>query len=56
MVSAAGVPVISKSVHRERIVENLGVFDFEFPDKAMAGLDALDQTDGTARALERRWW
>jgi hypothetical protein len=22
----------------------------------MAGLDALDQTKGTDRALERKWW
>jgi methylglyoxal/glyoxal reductase len=51
-----GVPVISKSVHRDRIEENLGVFDFRLPDDAMAQLDALDQTDGTARALERQWW
>jgi 2,5-diketo-D-gluconate reductase A len=51
-----GVPVISKSVHRDRIEENLGVFGFELPAEAMSRLDALDQTGGTASALERKWW
>jgi 2,5-diketo-D-gluconate reductase A len=51
-----GVPVISKSVHRDRIEENLGVFDFELSGQAMSRLDALDQTSGTARALEHKWW
>jgi 2,5-diketo-D-gluconate reductase A len=51
-----GVPVISKSVHRDRIEENLEVFDFQLPDEAMSRLDALDQTGGTARALEHKWW
>jgi 2,5-diketo-D-gluconate reductase A len=51
-----GVPVISKSVHRDRIEENLGVFDFQLSGEAMSRLDALDQTGGTARALEHKWW
>jgi 2,5-diketo-D-gluconate reductase A len=51
-----GVPVISKSVHRDRIEENLEVFDFQLSGEAMSRLDALDQTGGTARALEHKWW
>ena len=50
------LPVISKSTHRERIEENGQIFDFTLPDEAMAELDALDQTGGTDRALERKWW
>lgn len=51
-----GVPVISKSVHPDRIEENPGVSDFRLSGEAMSRLDALDQTGGTARALEHKWW
>jgi diketogulonate reductase-like aldo/keto reductase len=51
-----GLPVISKSTHRERILQNAQIFDFALSDEDMAALDALDQTNGTDRALERRWW
>jgi diketogulonate reductase-like aldo/keto reductase len=50
------VPVITKSTHRERIRENAQIFDFALSDQDMAELDALDQTKGTDRALERPWW
>jgi diketogulonate reductase-like aldo/keto reductase len=48
--------VIPKSTNRDRIEENGRVFDFVLSDEAMAALDALDETGGTDRALERRWW
>ena len=48
--------VIPKSTHRERIEENGQILDFTLSDEDMAALDALDETGGTERALERRWW
>ena len=51
-----GLPVISKSIHRERILQNAQIFDFALSDEDMAELDALDQTNGTDRALEGKWW
>jgi diketogulonate reductase-like aldo/keto reductase len=51
-----GIPVISKSTHRDRIEENLRIFDFELTGEALSQLDALDQTGGTSAALERKWW
>jgi 2,5-diketo-D-gluconate reductase A len=50
------IPTISKSTHRERIEENAQIFDFELSDEDIAALDALDETGGTDRALERKWW
>jgi diketogulonate reductase-like aldo/keto reductase len=51
-----GLPVIPKSTRRERIAENGQIFDFALSDEEMAALDALDRTNGTERARERRWW
>ena len=51
-----GRPVIPKSTQRERIEENAQIFDFALSDQDLAELDALDQTGGTGRALERKWW
>lgn len=48
--------VLPKSTHRQRIEENAQVFDFTLSDENMAALDALDQTAGTDRARERKWW
>jgi 2,5-diketo-D-gluconate reductase A len=50
------LPVIPKSTHRERIAENSCVFDFTLSDADLDELDLLDRTDGTDRALERKWW
>ena len=50
------IPLIPKSTHRERLEENARIFDFKLTDEDMAALDALDRTDGTERARERKWW
>jgi diketogulonate reductase-like aldo/keto reductase len=44
------VAVIPKSTHRDRIVENAAIFDFQLDPDAIATLDALDQTGGTTSA------
>jgi diketogulonate reductase-like aldo/keto reductase len=51
-----GIPVITKSTHRDRIAENAQVFDFELSAPDMERLDALDRSGGTRTALERKWW
>jgi len=50
------IVVLPKSTHRERIVENAQVFDFELTDDDMAALDALDETGGTDVARSDKWW
>ena len=50
------LPVIPKSAHRDRIQENAQIFDFALSGEDMAELDALDETNGTERALEGTWW
>ena len=42
--------VIPKSSRKERIVSNARVFDFELTENDMRALDALDRTNGSARA------
>jgi diketogulonate reductase-like aldo/keto reductase len=37
-----GVVVIPKSVHKERIVENYHIWDFQLSEKDMADIDSLD--------------
>jgi diketogulonate reductase-like aldo/keto reductase len=51
-----GIPVITKSTHRDRIAENTQIFDFELSANDMAELDALDRSGGTREAQERKWW
>ena len=51
-----GIPVITKSTHRDRIAENAQIFDFELSANDMAELDALDRSGETREAMERKWW
>ncbi|WP_137843905.1 aldo/keto reductase [Microbacterium sp. 2FI] len=44
-----GFIVFPKSVRRERLEENLDVFDFTLTDAEMAAIDALDPGEGTGR-------
>ena len=48
--------VLAKSTHHDRIAENAQIFDFTLSADDMADLDALDQTGGTDRAREDKWW
>lgn len=41
--------VFPKSVHRERLIENLDVFDFVLTPDEIAGIDAVDPGDGSGR-------
>ncbi|REJ04259.1 aldo/keto reductase [Microbacterium bovistercoris] len=41
--------VFPKSVHAERLRENIDVFDFELSDDQIAAIDAIDPGDGSGR-------
>jgi 2,5-diketo-D-gluconate reductase A len=51
-----GIPVITKSTHRDRIAENAQIFDFELAARDLEALDGLDRSGATSEALERKWW
>jgi 2,5-diketo-D-gluconate reductase A len=51
-----GIPVITKSTHRDRIAQNAQIFDFELSAPDIEQLDALDRSGRTRTALERKWW
>ena len=51
-----GIPVITKSTHRDRIAENAQIFDFELAANEMVELDRLDRSGETREAIERKWW
>lgn len=38
-----GVVVLPKSTHKERMIQNLNVFDFALSDEDMAAIASLDQ-------------
>jgi 2,5-diketo-D-gluconate reductase A len=44
-----GFIVFPKSVRRERLEENLDVFDFELTDAEVSAIDAMDEGDGSGR-------
>jgi diketogulonate reductase-like aldo/keto reductase len=48
-----GTVVIPKSSREERIRSNAQVFEFELPEPDMRSLDALDRTNGAAKARGR---
>jgi diketogulonate reductase-like aldo/keto reductase len=47
-----GVTTIPKSVHRERLVENADVYDFELSDEEMARIDSVDRGQHMGRDPE----
>ena len=51
-----GIPLVTKSTHRDRIAENTQIFDFELEQTDMERLDALDRSGGTRAAMEHKWW
>jgi diketogulonate reductase-like aldo/keto reductase len=50
------IPVLPKSTHKERIIENAALFDFALSDADMSTLDDLDATGRTSSARESQWW
>jgi diketogulonate reductase-like aldo/keto reductase len=50
------IPVLPKSTHKERIIENSALFDFALSDSDMSTLDDLDATGRTSAAREGKWW
>ena len=56
LVASHNLIVIPKSMNRQLIEENARVFHFNLSVGEMAELDPLDETGGTDRALEERWW
>lgn len=47
-----GHMVIPKSVHKERIVENMDVFDFELTSKDMELINSFDRNGRTCDMIE----
>ena len=47
---------LAKSTHRERLAQNIGIFDFSLSDENMDELDALDRTGRTETPSEDKWW
>lgn len=52
-VQQPGVVAIPKSIHRDRIAENIAVFDFTLTDEEMAAISRLARTQG--RMIEPAW-
>ena len=47
-----GIVALAKSVRKERMAENIAIFDFELADADMAGIAALDT--GTSSFFSHR--
>ena len=39
---SGGIPIIPKTIHKERMTENLDIYDFTLSEKEMEAITAMD--------------